>query len=152
MKSVCKSTDHCWDMGGQCVKCNAIRGEQPAAVDMQNNFWQFPSEFMSDGDLYKLFADHGFIMSRMISGSKSGYKEKYPDHKVVFNANIVIKSRGKVWYGDIDLTLDREDLRFIANDLKEPLYVLYEMDARFENENQPFEYYERKAVEKIEPH
>lgn len=119
--------------------------------DVQNQHWQSPSEFMSDGDLYKLFADHGFIMGRMISGSKSGYMERNPGNKVVFNANIVIKSRGKVWYGDLDLTLDREDLRFIATDLKEPLYVLYEMDARFENENQSFQYYEAKAVEKIEP-
>ncbi len=146
----CKPGDHAWNMGGQCVKCGANRGEQAAAIDMAK-FIEFPSEFMSDGDMFKLFADHGFILGRMISGSKSGYKEKYPDHKVVFNANIVIKSRGKAWYGDIDLTLDREDLRFIATDLKEPLYVLYEMDARFENENQPFEYYEHKAVEKIEP-
>lgn len=119
--------------------------------DVQNNHWQFPSEFMSDGDLYKLFADHGFIMGRMISGSKSGYMERNPGNKVVFNANIVIKSRGKVWYGDLDLTKDLEDLRFVAFDLKEPLYVLREMDARFENENQSFKYYESKAVEKIEP-
>jgi len=118
--------------------------------DVQENYDQFPSEFMSDGDLYKLFADHGFIMGRMISGSKSGYKERFPDHKVVFNANIVTKSRGKVWYGDVDLTMDTPQLMNIARELKEPLYVLYEMDARFENEDQPFKFYESKAVAKIE--
>jgi len=118
--------------------------------DVQNNHWQFPSEFRSDGDIYKLFSKYGFIMSRMISGSKSGYRDKYPDHKVVFNANIVTESRGKVWYGDLDLTLDTPQLMNISRELKEPLYVLYEMDARFENENQPFNFYESKAVAKIE--
>jgi hypothetical protein len=119
-------------------------------MDVQNNYWQMPTEFRSDGDLYKLFAKHGFIMSRMISGSKSGYKEKYPDNKVVFNANIVTESRGKIWFGDLDLTLDTAQLMNVARELKEPLYVLREMDARFENENQPFKFYESKAVAKIE--
>jgi hypothetical protein len=110
----------------------------------------FPSEFMSDGDMYKLFDNFGFMMGRMISGSKSGYKEKYPDNKVVFNANIVTRSRGKIWYGDLDLTLDTEKLQQIATALAEPLYVLYEMDARFENEDQAFKLYENKAIAKIE--
>jgi len=118
--------------------------------DVQNNFCQFPSEFRSDGDIYKLFSKYGFIMGRMISGSKSGYKERNPDNFVLFNANIVTKSRGKVWYGDLDLTMDTPQLMNIARELKEPLYVLYEMDARFENEDQPFKFYERKAVAKIE--
>lgn len=113
--------------------------------DLQNNFWQFPSESFSDGDIYKLFSNHGFIMGRMISGSKSGYRQRFPDHFVLFNANIVIESRGKVWYGDLDLTLDTAQLMNIARELKEPLYVLYEMDGRFENEDQSFEFYKNKA-------
>jgi hypothetical protein len=113
--------------------------------------WQYPSEFRSDGDIYKLFVDRGFPMGRMISGSKSGYREMYPDHKVVFNANIITKSRLKCWYGDIDLDLDRDDLKLIAKDLGEPLYVLREMDARFENESQSFKFYKKNAVEIINP-
>jgi hypothetical protein len=118
--------------------------------DFQNTQWQFPSEFRSDGDIYSLFSRYGFIMGRMISGSKSGYHKKYPGHKVVFNANIVTESRGKIWYGDLDLTLDITQLMNIAKELKEALYILYEMDARFENENQSFKFYENKAVAKIE--
>jgi hypothetical protein len=119
-------------------------------IDIQLDNWQAPSEFRSDGDIYQLFARYGFIMGRMISGSKSGYRERFPDHHVIFNANIVTRSRGKVWYGDVDLILDTTQLMNIARELKEPLYVLYEMDARFENENQPFEFYEKKARAKIE--
>jgi hypothetical protein len=118
--------------------------------DVQEQHWQFPSEFRSDGDIFGLFAKYGLMTGRMISGSKSGYKEKYPNNKVVFNANIVTKSRGKIWYGDLDLTLDTAQLMNVARELKEPLYVLYEMDARFENEDQPFKFYENKAVAKIE--
>ena len=111
----------------------------------------FPSEFMSDGDMYKLFGDNGFMMGRMISGSKSSYMQLYPKHVVVFNANIVTKSRGKVWFGDLDLTLDEAKLKIVASALKEPLYVLREMDARFENEDQDFKFYQAKAVKVIEP-
>lgn len=114
-------------------------------MDVQNSYYQFPTEFRSDGDIYKLFASHGFVMGRMISGSKSGYRDRYPDHFVIFNANIVTESRGKVWFGDLDLDLDVFKLMEVAKDLKEPLYILYEMDARFENENAPFEFYKNRA-------
>jgi hypothetical protein len=113
--------------------------------DVQTNHWQFPSEFRSDGDIFGIFAKYRLVTGRMISGSKSGYKERFPDHEVIFNANIVTKSRGKIWYGDIDLSIDAADLMGIAKELGESLYVLREMDARFENEEQSFEFYEKKA-------
>lgn len=74
---------------------------------------------------------------RMISGSKSGYLNHYPKNLAVFNANICTKNEGKIWYGDIDLTLDREQLSELAKSLENDVYVLYEMDARFENEASP---------------
>lgn len=74
---------------------------------------------------------------RMISGSKSGYLNHYPKNLAVFNANICTKNEGKIWYGDIDLTLDREKLSELAKSLENEVYVLYEMDARFENEASP---------------
>lgn len=70
---------------------------------------------------------------RMISGSKSGYRRLYPDNFVVFNANLCTKKK-KIWYGDLDLTLDKNALLEIAVEMGETLYVMYEMDARFENE------------------
>ena len=119
--------------------------------DLQNDQWQAPSEFMSDGDMYLLFLNNGFMIGRMISGSKSGYRERFPNNDAVFNANIVIATRGKVWYGDLDLTLDEEKLKEIAKTLGEPLYILREMDARFENEDKEIAFYKAKAVKIIKP-
>ncbi len=70
----------------------------------------------------------------MISFSKSSYIQKYPDHITLFNANIFTQSEGKVWYGDLDLTLDGDCLVKIAREANCALYVLREMDGRFENE------------------
>jgi len=130
--------------------------KKKAKID--ENVWQVikltssvKSEFEPQRSYFNIFDRHGLMMGRMISGSKSLYREKYPDHEVYFNANIVIESAGKVWYGDIDLTLDTPKLQEVANVLGEPLYVLYEMDARFENENKPFEFYKNKARTIIKP-
>lgn len=84
---------------------------------------------------------------RMISGSKSGYRMRFPDNRPVFNANVCVES-GKIWYGDLDLTLDGDKLQGLANELGERVYVLYEMDARFENEERPLL---GQAVETYEP-
>jgi len=73
---------------------------------------------------------------RMISGSKSGYRDRHPDNFAIFNSNICTES-GKVWFGDIDLTLQKEALCELAKAHNETIYVLYEMDARFENEETP---------------
>ena len=110
------------------------------------NYTQYPSEFMSDGDIYEMFMNHELMMGRMISGSKSYYSKEHPDNLVVFNANIVIESRGKIWYGDLDVTKDYENLEKVAEALEEPLYILREMDARFENEEAGFKFWKNKAV------
>ena len=70
---------------------------------------------------------------RMISGSKSAPK----GHVCIFNANVCSKSRGKFWYGDIDLMTDADDLRKLAVQQGEEIYILKEKDARFENESSP---------------
>lgn len=77
------------------------------------------------------------ISGRMISGSKSGYSNRYPKNIAVFNANVCTKNEGKIWFGDIDLTLSHEELSELARSLETDVYVLYEMDARFENEASP---------------
>lgn len=77
----------------------------------------------------------------MISGSKSGYRNIYPHNLVLFNANICILEKGsngkKVWWGDIDITKKRNELRSIAVELDVDIYILSEMDGRFENEKSP---------------
>ena len=73
---------------------------------------------------------------RMVAGSKSGYCSKFPRNLVVFNSNLCT-SHEKIWYGDIDITKDRQKLREVSESLGMEIYVLYEMDGRFENENDP---------------
>lgn len=70
---------------------------------------------------------------RMISVVKTSPKGNVR----VFNANVCSKSRGKFWFGDIDLTDDADDLRKLAADKGEAIYILRERDARFENEAKP---------------
>jgi hypothetical protein len=117
-----------------------------ASKDHIPDYQQFPSEFLSDGDIYQIFSTNKLMMGRMISGSKSGYYDEYPDNLIVFNANVVIESRGKIWHGDLDVTRDMENLEKIAETLEEPLYILREMDARFENEDAGVKFWKTRAV------
>ena len=73
---------------------------------------------------------------RMISLSKSGYRKNYPDRVPVFNGNVCLVG-GKVWWGDLDLTLDEPELVALARRVGQTVYVLYESDARFCNEGRP---------------
>lgn len=77
----------------------------------------------------------------MIGGSKGQYRYNNPDNLIVFNANVVTKEGEKIWYGDLDLSANNGEselvLRRLAVALNTRLYVLYEMDARFENETSP---------------
>ena len=74
---------------------------------------------------------------RLISLSKSAYQETWPDNLVVFNANVCLGDR-KVWYGDVDLTRGGEgELRALAEASRQTVYLLYEWDGRFEQEQSP---------------
>lgn len=88
---------------------------------------------------------------RMISGSKSAYIQAYPNNKPIFNANILTKSEGKIWFGDLDLVTDEEILQNIANDFEESVYILRELDCRFGAENQPIEELILKATAFFNP-
>lgn len=74
---------------------------------------------------------------RMICGSKGQYRSDNPQNVPIFNANIVSDSGEKLWHGDLDLTVDEDRIKAVARELGTQLYVLYEMDARFENEESP---------------
>jgi len=105
----------------------------------------------SMNDIRQTFWDNNFISGRMISGSKSGYRDRFPENEVYFNANIFLLGEGKVWYGDLDITKDREELQKIAKTLGKTIFVLREMDGRFENETLKDSEIISKAVCKIEP-
>lgn len=73
----------------------------------------------------------------LVSMSKSGYRDAHPNNLVVFNANIILEDGGKIWFGDIDITNSGKTLMDMANGFGVDIYILHEMDARFENENNP---------------
>lgn len=93
--------------------------------------------------------NEAFPMGRLISGSKSGYREKYPENEVYFNANIFVLGIGKIWYGDLDLTRDEEKLKEWANELGDDFYILREFDGRFGNEEIKDSEIIEKAIRKI---
>lgn len=80
----------------------------------------------------------GLPVGRMLSGSKTRYRKAHPDNEVCFNANVFC-DEGKLWFGDIDLTTDADALQAIADETRVTLYVLRELDGRFDNENRPVE-------------
>lgn len=58
----------------------------------------------------EILGHHG----RMISGSKSAYCDAHPNHTVLFNACLFAGDGREVWFGDIDLTLERGKLEALA--------------------------------------
>ena len=97
----------------------------------------YPSEFEINPDFYVLFATNDLQLGRMIANSKSKYCQENQGDLIIFNANVITKTHGKVWYGDLNITKDFDDLKNIADIIKEDLYILMEGDARFGYENQP---------------
>ena len=85
-------------------------------------------------NIKELLRNNDFAIGRILSMSKSGYRDANPNSVCYFNANIVTAKEGKIWYGDLDLTKDGETLKVIAEEIGVILYVLREMDGRFENE------------------
>ena len=100
--------------------------------------------------MQKSFYSRGLIQGRLISSSKSAYREMNPDNEVYFNANIFVLGEGKIWYGDIDITKDGEKLKEIAKEIGRDLFVLREMDGRFENEDKTDSEIIKFAVHKVE--
>ena len=82
----------------------------------------------------------------MISYSKSEYRSANPNSVCYFNANIFTINEGKIWWGDLDLTKDAEKLKKVASETNQTLFVLKEMDGRFENEELPLDKISKIAV------
>ena len=92
----------------------------------------------------------GLLNGRMLSYSKSEYRSLYPKNEVYFNANIFILGEGKIWYGDIDLSLDLENLSEVAATIGKPLFILRESDGRFGREDLSDSEILKLSVRKIE--
>jgi hypothetical protein len=88
------------------------------------------------------FEKQRLYCGRMLSGGKHAPMGQ----RCVWNANAIIRSQGKIWYGDINLTKEGKKLKKISNIIGEPIYILREMDARFGSELNPIEVLIEKAV------
>lgn len=112
----------------------------PKSLEELANSWNPDPNRLAREDVQSAMKTAQVILGycgKMIGASKSGYSSSHSAHVPVFNSNIVTEKLGKVWFGDIDLTLDGDKLQSLAISLGEKVYVLREMDARFENENSP---------------
>ena len=110
---------------------------------------EYPSDFKPDmivEGIQQYFESHSLYVARMIGGSKTGYCTEYPDDLIIYNANVLMKDMGKVWYGDLNLTKDYIILKSIADSLDTTLYVLWESDGRFGEENKPIDELIEKSV------
>ena len=110
---------------------------------------EYPRDFKPDmivEGIQQYFESHGLYMARMLSGTKWGYQEKHPEDLIIFNANVFMKDMGKVWYGDLNLTQDYMILKSIADSLDTTLYILWESDGRFGEENKPIDELIEKSV------
>jgi hypothetical protein len=91
---------------------------------------------MNDIDqIGEVFSKHRIHCGRMISSNKTSPK----GHLCVWNANIVSKSSGKIWFGDLNITKEGNVLKEIAKEIGETLYILHEKDCRFDTENDPID-------------
>jgi hypothetical protein len=93
----------------------------------------YPRDFEFRPDAFAdAFSAEGLPVGRCF-GSKSGYRMANPGNEFVANANVFCRTKGKIWWGDLDLARDKPNLEAVARKLRIKLYVLYEGDGRCEN-------------------
>ena len=90
-------------------------------------------------EIVNSLSDKRLYMGRMISPSKSTYNRANPKNEIAFNGNIIADGIGKIWWGDVDVTLSQDDLRKVAEKYDVVLYVLREHACRFNTEDDPIE-------------
>lgn len=114
-----------------------MSGDQGTPGDGAPPWPQAPSEFTRSDDLTEAAERTLGPAGRMIAWSKHAYRDAHPENEPVFNANVCLRGAGKIWYGDLDLTLDGDRLQALADLCGEAVYVLYERAARFDHERVP---------------
>lgn len=77
-----------------------------------------------------------------ITHSKGQYQWDNPTNIVIFNSNVYsVAGEGdspeKIWWGDLDLTLQEGLINLLAQSVGTTIYVLYEADGRWENAATP---------------
>lgn len=101
---------------------------------------QYPSDYKHKESVPEYFCEKILgLMGRMVCGSKSIYAYDNPKNVVVFNANIATEKDGKVWQGDLDLTLDHKKLIELNKKIGK-FYVFYESDLIFGKEHEKIDF------------
>jgi hypothetical protein len=93
----------------------------------------------------------GLPDSRMISASKSEYRQAWPDHIVLFNGHIADGAGKRLWWGDLDLTLDEAALVGLAAALETSVYVFFERQAHRPAPGEPLHFEIKDAVLHVSP-
>lgn len=81
--------------------------------------------------LYEALEEGLGFPGRLLSASKSYYREENPTHRVFFNACVFDPDGTQVWYGDVDLDVDKPTLQRISEEVG-PLILTAEMPFRFD--------------------
>lgn len=105
---------------------------------------------MNQEQILEIFRNNLLFNERMMCSSKTMYITRFPEHEVVFNAN-VFNDTQKIWWGDLDLTLDSERLQKISQELGMNLHVLRECDGKLDNEELLSETIVEKSVKTFKP-
>ena len=93
-------------------------------------------EFDRHDDVARIAVKHLGFEGRCY-GSMSEYRARNVDHLTIKNANVCTREHGKIWWGDLDVTETVGELRALARELGVIVFVLREMEARFENADAP---------------
>lgn len=84
---------------------------------------------MTPRDILLEFRNHDLPLGKMLSLSKGEYRRDHKDHVIYFNANVFVLSEGKIWGGDLDLTLEGSKLQKIADKIGMKIFVTKEIDG-----------------------
>jgi len=75
--------------------------------------------------------ERGYYTGRIISFSKSAYRNLYPSHIALFNARLFNTKGKEVWWDDVDLSHDWKVFAEASCSLNQPLILTPETPYRF---------------------
>ena len=81
-------------------------------------------------DPFDALSEHLGYSGRMLSGSKSAYDQRHPEHLVYFNACAFV-DQVQVWHGDVDFDIDSEAIQKAADACGQTIHITPEHPFRF---------------------
>lgn len=114
-------------------------------VPPSRNWPPIDAEFKAARSIERIFTAAGLLSGRCF-GSKSAYCTANPGNRFFSNANVFCRTKGKLWWGDLDLAKDKKALIAVARRLRIRMYVLSESDGRFRNAELPHSEVKIRAI------